>query len=321
MNKKLSQIIVEKYFRLIILVIIVTILALLRPDSFWTWSNISTVVFQQAPFTMLMTFGMTLAIITRGIDKSMGSILVLCSVVSASIIKNEMVALGIAVALAIGLFCGLINGLLITRLNLHPFIATYGIDFAASGLAYVYTGGMSIYSFPQSFRNISTGNFFGLTNLAVITLIIFLMLHVLTKKTTFGRKMYSVGFNAEAALLSGINTGRTLIVIYLINGLLSAVAGVLFMARLNAADPSISGNFTLDSIASALIGGTSFGGGKGSIANAVIGSLIIVFIRNGMNIMGIHANWQQTVVGFIILFSVLLEAFTRKLLSMFGSNG
>jgi ribose/xylose/arabinose/galactoside ABC-type transport system permease subunit len=115
--------------------------------------------------------------------------------------------------------------------------------------------------------------------------------------------------------MSGNNVHFTITVVYVINGLLAAVAGLLYMARLNAADPGISGNFTLDSIAAALVGGTSFGGGKGSVFNAVIGALIIVFIRNSMNIMSVHSTWQQTAVGFIILFSILLEAATRRLVA------
>ena len=307
--------IVENYSRPIILVIIVAALALLRPASFWTWSNISTVVFQQAPFTMLMSFGMTFAIITKGIDKSMGSVLVISSVIAAHYIKGGEIAAGIAVALAIGAFCGIVNGLLITRMGIFPFIATYGVDFVAIGAAYVYTGGASIYGFPDSFRDLARGQTMGVTNLALVTFAIFLVLHFPTTKTTFGRRMYSSGFNEAATALSGNSVHFTLTAVYMINGLLAAIAGILYMARLNAADPGISGNFTLDSIAAALVGGTSFGGGKGSMTNAVVGALIIVFIRNGMNIMGVHSNWQQTAVGFIILFSVVLEFGTRFLLT------
>jgi ribose transport system permease protein len=321
MNKINGKFIIEHYSRFIILLIIVGVMAKLRPVAFWTWANISTVVFQQAPFTMLMSFGMTLAIITKGIDKSMGSVLVLSSVISAGFIKNDQIVLGIFIALFVGLLCGLINGLLITKLGLFPFIATYGVDFVALGLAYVYTGGTSIYGFSNTFRLLSTGNYHGITNLALITFVIFIILHILTTRTIFGRKMYSMGFNVRATALSGNNVDSTLTIVYIINGLIAAIAGILYMARLNAADPGIGGNFTLDSIAAALIGGTSFGGGKGSITNALVGALIIVFIRNGMNIMGIETTWQQTVVGFIILFSILLEAFTKKILSMGKSKG
>jgi ribose/xylose/arabinose/galactoside ABC-type transport system permease subunit len=286
-------------------------MGILKPNAFLTVKNLTTVFFQQAPFTILMSFGMTLAIITKGIDKSMGSILVLSSVLSANFIKNEQFALGLAIALFIGVVCGFLNGILITRVGIAPFIATYGIDYIAVGLAYVYTNGQYIYDFPQKFRIISTGSSWGVPNLAIITFIIFLILYFVTIKTTFGRRMYSAGFNFNAATLSGINAKNTVTAVYVVNGLLAAIAGILYMARLNAADPGISGTFTLDSIAAALIGGTSFGGGKGSVASTVIGAFIIVLINNSMNIMGISINWQQAVVGALIVFSILLEAGTK----------
>jgi ribose transport system permease protein len=303
--------VLDKYSRILLLFLIIAGMGLLKPAAFLSYENFATVIFQQAPFTMLMSFGMTLAIITKGIDKSMGSMLVLTSVFCATLIKQDQAALGIAVALALGIFCGFLNGILITRVGVAPFIATYGIEYAALGLAFVYTGGQYIYDFPPAFRAISTGSLLGVPNLALITLLIFLVLYFLLGKTTFGRCIYSAGFNFNATTLSGISAKNTVTLVYAINGLLAAIAGVLYMARLNAADPGISGSFTLDSIAATLIGGTSFGGGKGSVAGTVIGSLIIVFIRNGMNIMGVSTTWQQTAVGFVIVFSILLEALTR----------
>lgn len=148
---KIFKKILSKYSRVLLLLLIIAVLAVLKPEAFWNWSNITTVVFQQAPFTMLMSFGMTLAIITKGIDKSMGSVLVLSNVIAATLEKNNQILLGVMVALAIGIVCGVCNGLLITKAGIPPFVATYGIDFIALGLAYVYTGGVSIYGFSDSF--------------------------------------------------------------------------------------------------------------------------------------------------------------------------
>jgi ribose transport system permease protein len=301
----------DKYSRILLLFSLVAGMGLLKPEAFLTYENFATVIFQQAPFTMLMSFGMTLAIITKGIDKSMGSVLVLTSVFCATFVKLDLAVIGIVIALLLGIFCGFLNGILITRVGVAPFIATYGIEYAALGLAFVYTGAQYIYDFPPAFRSIGTGSLLGIPNLALITFFIFLILRFLTGKTTFGRCIYSAGFNFNATTLSGISAKNTVTLVYVINGLLAAVTGILYMARLNAADPGISGSFTLDSIAATLIGGTSFGGGKGSVAGTVIGSLIIVFIRNAMNIMGVSTTWQQTAVGFIIVFSILLEALTR----------
>ena len=298
--------------RVLILAGIVLVLAIMRPQAFWSMQNLSTVIFQQAPFTILMSFGMTLAIITKGIDKSMGSILVLSSVLSATAIKNGQFAAGILIALAVGFSCGLVNGVLITRVGIAPFVATYGVEWVALGIAYIVTGGAYIYNFPQAFRNALTGTYFLIPNSALIAIAIFAILWFVTRRTVFGRSIYYSGFNFEATMLSGINSRNTVTWVYIINGLLAAVTGLLYMARLNAADPGISGSFTLDSIAATLIGGTSFGGGKGAVTNTVVGALIIVFIRNGLNILAVPTTWQQTAVGLVIMLSIFLEAATNR---------
>lgn len=304
----------ERFSRLLLLVLILIGLAIITPvGTFFTWTNFSIVMFQQAPFMMLMSFGMTLAIITKGIDTSMGSVLVLSSMLSAEFIRTGNIMVGVLVALSVGAICGLANGIIITRVGVAPFIATFGIGGVALGLGFATTGGMAIFDFPANFRWIAVGNILTIPNIAIITALIFLVLHFLTRKTLFGRRMYASGFNFNATTLSGIQAMNTVTIVYVINGLLAATAGVLYMARLNAADPGISAHFTLDSIAAALIGGTSFGGGKGSVGKTVIGALIIVFIRNGMNILGVPPTWAQTAIGFIILFSIALEAIAQRI--------
>lgn len=301
--------------RVLLLAILLITMAVLRPQAFWNHNNLQTVIFQQAPFTILMSFGMTLAIITKGIDKSMGSVLVLSNAVSAVYFQQGHYLVGLLIALGIGIACGCANGTLITRVGVAPFIATYGVDFVALGLAYVVTNGIYIYSFPDEFRNLTNGYLIsGIPNIALITCLIFAVLYFITRKTIFGRGIYSSGFNFNASILSGIDAKRTLLIVYIINGVLASLTGILYMSRLNSADSNISGSFTLDSIAASLIGGTSFGGGKGSVVNAVIGALIIVFIRNSMNILNISTNWQQAVVGAVIIISVLYEFFINRML-------
>jgi len=297
-----------------LLVLIVAILAIITPTgTFFTRTNFSIVMFQQAPLLMLMSFGMTLAIITKGIDTSMGSVLVLCSLLSAEAIRSGNIFLGILIALAVGVMCGLVNGIVITRVGVAPFIATFGVGNVALGLAFVYTGGFSIVTFPDSFRQITNGHLIpGIPNIALLTAIIFGILYFVTAKTIFGRRMFACGFNINAATLSGIHAKNTVTMVYVINGVLAAITGIMYMARLNAADPGISGNFTLDSIAAALIGGTSFGGGKGSVAKTVVGALIIVFIRNGMNIMGVNISYQYMVRGLVLIAAVAFDVISRN---------
>ncbi len=304
----------DTYSRVLLLLLLIGIMAVARPGSFWTYENIATVMFQQAPFTILMSFGMTLAIITKGIDKSMGSVLVLSNALCAPFLKAGQYFLGVFLALGIGGASGALNGLLITRVGIAPFIATYGVDFIALGLAFVLTNGGYVYGFSDSFRLLTNGTLIpGVPNIAVITLLIFLVLFFITRKTIFGRQIYSVGHNFNAATLSGIHAKNTVLIVYIINGLLATVTGILYISRLNAADPNISGSFTLDSIAATLIGGTSFGGGKGSVVNTVIGALIIVFIRNSMNVLNVSTNWQQVMVGAVIVISVFYEWFTNRM--------
>lgn len=305
---------IDMLSRILLLLVLFATLTIIRPGLFLTADNLATVIFQQAPFTILMSLGMGLAILTKGIDKSMASVMIFSTVMSANFFKNEQYFLGFLLAMSIGIGCGLLNGILITQVGVAPFIATFGIDFVASGMAYVVYTGTYVYAFPEKFRAITNGMLVsGFPNVALITFFVFLLLWFVTRRTIFGRGMYSAGFNFEAARLSGINAKRTVTIIYCINGALAALTGILYMARLNAADPGSSGSLTLDSMAAALIGGISFGGGKGSVTNAVIGALIIVFIRNGMNLMNISINWQSVVIGLVIILSIFYESFIEQI--------
>jgi len=299
---------VDLFSRFLILIVVVAIMALLQPDAFLNSQNISQVVFQQTPFTLLMAFGMSLAIISNGIDISMASNMVLSSYLSGSFFQKGEYLLGILVAVSVGVAFGLLNGILIAKIKIEPFIATFSVDFVALGLAYVVCDGKYIYGFPDGFRELTRGMLIpGIPNVALITIIVFFLLYFLTKHTVYGRALYSLGHNRKAAKLSGMRADEIVISVYVINGLLASLTGILYLARLNAADPTIKGTLTIDSLASALIGGIAFGGGKGSVINTIIGALVIMFIRNGLNIMDVSINWQQTVVGMVILFSVFYE--------------
>lgn len=307
--------------RFLILLVVIAVLSVLQPNAFLSGSNLSQVVFQQAPFTLLMAFGMSLAIISNGIDISMASNMVLSSYLSATFFQQGNYLVGILVSLGVGVSFGLLNGILISKVKIEPFIATFSVDFVALGLAYVVCDGKYVYGFPDSFRALTNGALIpGIPNVALITILVFAGLYFLTKHTVYGRSLYSVGHNRTAAKLSGMRAEEIVISVYVINGVLASLTGILYLARLNAADPSIKGTLTIDSLASALIGGIAFGGGKGSVLNTVIGALVIMFIRNGMNIMGVSTNWQQAVVGFVILFSVFYEHGLNLLMVRFADR-
>ena len=308
--------------RFLILLVVIVALAIMQPGAFLSVSNLSQVIFQQTPFTLLMAFGMSLAIISKGIDISMASNMVLSSYLSAPFFQAGNYLLGIVVSLGVGVVFGLFNGILISKIKIEPFVATFSVDFVALGLAYVVCDGKYVYGFPDAFRSLTNGALIpGVPNIALVTILVFALLYFLTKHTVYGRSLYSLGHNRTAARLSGMRSDEIVISVYVINGLLASLTGILYLARLNAADPTIKGSLTIDSLASALIGGIAFGGGKGSVLNTVIGALVIMFIRNGMNIMGVSTNWQQAVVGFVILFSVFYEYALNHIMVRIADKG
>ena len=300
-----------KYSRIALLIIIVIGFGLFN-RSMLALSNIVNVINQQAPFLILYSFGMTLAIITKGIDCSIGSIVALSSCVAAYFIQSGSTVGGIVVGLLIGLACGCINGLLITKIKLSPFIATYGMDWVVRGVAYIIMGGSMIYNFRDDFRIIATGSVFGISSLLIIAVAVSAILIIALKYTIYGRNLYATGSNPKATKLSGVNTDRIIISVYAISGFLAAVAGLLYIARLNAAEALIGQDFTLKAIAATLIGGTSFQGGRGGVVNTIIGALIMVFLANGMNLLGISNLWQDVVFGIIIILSALIEKIASR---------
>lgn len=301
-----------KYSQIMLLVLIIAYLAITN-QNFRTWDNISNVLMQQAPLLLIISMGMTIAIITKGLDLSIGSNLALSSCVAAYFIKDGQIALGVIAALAIGIAIGFVNGTLITRLRLVPFIATYTMDMVIRGLAYLFMGGMLFYGFSDSFRWIGSGNIGPFSTLLIFALILFAMLLFALRFTTFGRAVYTIGFNIDTARLSGINTTRVIMTVYIINGILAACAGLLYIARLNAAEATIGMDFTIKMFAATLIGGTPFTGGKGGVGNTLIGVLIMMFLANGMNLVGLSSFLQDAVFGSVIIISLFGEYIGSKL--------
>ena len=220
---------------------------------------------------------------------------------------------GVLAALLIGLALGMMNGLLITKVHLIPFIATYSMNLVVRGLAYLFMGGLLYYGFSDRFRSLATGSFAGISNLLIISMVLFFALLFVLKRTVFGRNVYAMGFNRNATTLSGINTDRVLISIYTVNGLLAAVTGLLYISRLNAAESTIGNDFTLKMIAATLIGGTPFSGGKGGIEKTIVGVLIMMFLTNGMNLNRVSSLWQDAVFGAVIVLSLLINKLGEKM--------
>jgi ribose transport system permease protein len=299
--------------RLIALALLVATLSTLS-EYFLTWSNLINVL-RQASLQFLMSAGMTIVVLTAGIDLSIGAVLGLSACISASLISNGHVGLGIASALMAGTACGIINGVIVTIARIPPFIATYGMLWIAFGLGYVFMKGEVIYGLPEGFRFIGAGFVGFLPVPVIVAAVLLVVLHFVLHKTVLGRSIYAIGGNPDAARLSGMPVTRRLITVYALSGFLAGFASLVVIARVNAADSGLGEDLLLPAIAAVCLGGTSLFGGVGGIMGTAVGSLILALIVNGMNLLGIQTFWQSGVMGAIILISVLVDQFGGRRLA------
>ena len=293
------------------------LLTLLTP-TFLTPGNLTNVLLQSA-ITSVLAVGMTFVILTAGIDLGVGSVLALCGVMvgHALLVWNLPLILGLLIALAVGSVCGLINGVLITKGKLPPFIATLGMMSAARGMAYVVSGGRPYSGYGESYPA-----FLSISNAAVMIFLMFAVFGLawfLLRSTTFGRAVYAIGGNEEAAWLSGIPTDRILIQVYVLCGFLSGLAAVMQTSRLDSANANAGIMFELNAIAAVVIGGTSLMGGAGSVMGTLGGALIISVLNNGLNLLNVNPNVQPLVLGAVIVLAVLLDQWKTQLSAKFNS--
>jgi ribose transport system permease protein len=286
--------------------IVLFILLSIFAESFFNISNIVNVL-RQVSITAILGFGMTLVIISGGIDLSVGSIFAFSAVVMASIVKEGKVFLGIILGLLIGAIMGLFNGIVISKGKIQPFIVTLATMAIGRSLTLAYTQGIPISLFPNSFRFIGRGDVFGIPVPVIIMFGVFFLVLYILKKTKLGLYIYSIGGNEEATKLSGVNVDRYKIIVYTISGIFSAVSAMILTARLNSAQPTFGQGYELDAIATVVLGGASLSGGSGEVLGTLFGALLLGTINNGMNLMNISPFYQDLVKGAIILLAVLLE--------------
>ncbi len=290
------------------LILIIVIITAINP-SFLSMSNILNVL-RQVSINALIAFGMTFVILTGGIDLSVGSILALTGAVTAGMMASGVdPILAMLLGLFLGAVLGAINGVIIAKGKVAPFIATLATMTIYRGLTLVYTEGRPISGLGDSmaFQMLGKGYFLGIPIPVVTMLISFGILYFILKKTKFGRRVYAVGGNEEASVLSGINADRIKIYVYSLVGALAALASLILTSRLNSAQPTAGQMFELDAIAAVVLGGTSLTGGRGWIVGTLIGALIIGVLNNGLNLIGVSSFFQQVVKGAVILLAVLLD--------------
>jgi ribose transport system permease protein len=289
-------------------------------STFLSPTNLRNVADQIAVIAIIAV-GMTMVIITGGIDLSVGSLVALSAVATAWLIRamgggsagaGALLAAGAGATVLSGAI-GAFSGGVITAFRIPPFIATLAMMQVASGLAFILARGQTIYDIPQAFTSLGRGDSIAsLPNAVALMLVVYLGAHVVMTRTAVGRRIYAVGGNAEAARLSGVGNSRTLLFVYIVSGLMAGIGGVITASQLKAGSPTYGLMYELYVIAAVVVGGTSLSGGEGRVFGTLVGAFIIAVIRNGMNLMNVEPYTQKVVLGLVILGAVLVDMLRKR---------
>jgi len=306
--KKLTS---NRQFGIVLVLAVMVIFLSIVSSVFLTPGNLLSVL-NQASVKGVVAVGMTFIIIMGGIDLSVGSILSLSAMFTADILMKQGIGAlptALLAALAVGLLCGFVNGFLIAQFDLQPFLVTMGTMNVFRGLDYLYSGAISIRGLPKewiAFWNSSV------PWAAVIFCVIILIMLFVIKNTRYSRYVYAIGGNEDATMLSGINTRKIKIITYMINGLLCALAGILYVGRMASAEANAGMGYELDAIAAAAIGGASLAGGRGSMIGTLLGTIILAVLANGLTLLSVQSFYQVIMTGAIIIIAILVDKFTNQ---------
>ena len=301
---------------ILILVLVFTIL----DKSYFTISNLIDII-ELATINSLIAIGIKFTIITGGIDLSVGSIFAIVIVTVGHLCVSQVnPVLAIISGALLGIFMGIVNGVLITKMHLQPFIATLGTMSVYRGVAYVVTGGWPIIGIPNSYRYIFISNLSEIPSSVIVMLIFAFITHIILKKLRIGNYLFAIGGNEEAAKLSGVNVNITKITAYAMCGLGSALAGMIMLANLGTAEPATGQGYELEAIAAAAIGGASLSGGKGSIVGTLLGAILLASLKIGLIVIGVDTFYQFIVTGAIIVIAAYFETIQKKLSALLVKN-
>ena len=313
---------IKKFQSLIALLLLCLVLSILT-DKFFTADN-GLNVLRQVAVNICIATGMTLVVLTAGIDLSVGSVLALCGAVTAGLYKNGLqfpnadlfvgfTMLGAVLAgLLLGSLLGWFNGFTVTKFNVPPFVATLAMLTIARGFTMLYTKGHPISNLGSDFAFIGSDSLVGIPVPVWIAILVVVVAVFITEKTKLGRYIYAIGGNEQAAKLSGINIKKVKMKVYAMAGALAALGGIIVTARLDSAQPNAGMSYELDAIAAVVIGGTSLSGGKGSVWGTVMGAIIIGVLNNGLVLLNVSPFWQQVVKGGVILLAVIIDKIGEK---------
>jgi ribose transport system permease protein len=314
--KKGSRVSLAKFpqaFNLIlVLFVLIGVLSFLSPRFFRVSNFIN--INAQVSVLAIVAIGETFVILTGGIDLGVGSVLGLIAVLMAGLMTQMGIptVFAIILGLLIGAGLGMVNALWITKAKIPPFIATLAMLSIARGFVFVYTKGYPIHHLPPSFLYIGRGRIHGVPVSMIVVVLLYIIAHIILTYTRFGRGIYAIGGNEPAARLSGLPVTKYKSLVYIICGMMACLGGWLNSARLGAAVALGGIGLELEVIAAVIVGGTSLFGGEGKVYGTLIGALIMAVVRNGLNLLGVHTNWQQVVIGAIVLLAVTFDTFRKR---------
>jgi rhamnose transport system permease protein len=315
-SSRLASIYKFRELGLLVFIILLSFAVQLRNSSFLSIENINDMITNTAILSIL-ALGMMLVLITRGIDLSIGSTIAISGMISAQMVSTNQELNPILVLLLgtlIGMICGAINGVLIAKIGILPIIATLAMMNIFRGTTYKISGGewVSSYQMPESFVSIATGKTFGMNNLIVIAVIIYVLFFYLINHTRTGRQIYAVGSNPDSAKVSGIKENRILMLVYTIMGGFAGLSGVLWVSKFASAQGDTASGYEMTVIAACILGGVSIAGGSGKISGIILGSILLGIINNALPLLNVSPFWQTGIQGLIILFAVIMNTLVKR---------
>ena len=289
-----------------VIVVALTVLFAANSEVFFSLPNFRNIGVSAAALAAV-SFGQTFAILTAGLDLSVGSIVALVSIVGAIIMRDYGIAAGLIASLATGAGVGLVNGIVITRFKVFPFIATLAMMSIVSGLALSLSGGVAVTGVPGAFADLAYELVLGIPVPVIIALMVLLVAFIVLKYTRLGRRIYAVGGNEEAARLSGIQIGTVKVAAYVFSGICAAVGSIILTARVASGQPSLGTTLPLESVAAVVLGGISLFGGRGSVVGVAFGVLFVSILSNGLNLLNVPSYTQMMVIGGALILAVALD--------------
>ena len=303
---------VSQVFVYLILLFVIIFFSVLS-DKFLKTKNILNIC-RQVSMIGICSVGMTMVLLTGGIDISIGSLIALAGVVGAKLMAEAgwPVYLAMLIGVIVSVVCGLVSGIMVAKFDVPALIATLAMQTIARGIAFILTAGIPVYGLPETVKALGQGYFLGIPIPVYIMVLVFFIGWWMLEQTTFGRHVYALGGNEEVARLSGINVFKRKVQIYALSGLFAGISGVIMLSRINSGQPNTSEGFEMDVITAAVLGGVSVAGGQGKIINVIAGVFIMGMLSNGMTLLNLDEYWQWVVKGLVLLFAVAFDNLQRK---------